>query len=171
MRGTFEDKQPVIHETAWVHPLACVVGDVHLGESVSVWPCAVIRGDEGHIVVGRDSNIQDCAVLHTDDLLEVGENVTIGHGAVVHGRKVGNNVVIGINSTVLEFAEIGDNCIVAANALVPPNMKVPANSLVMGVPGQVRPLADKHLKDLGWQARLYSDMARRYRKNSVMTAG
>ena len=166
MLGNFEDKQPSVHETAWIHPLACVIGNVEIGEGVSVWPGAVVRGDEGRVVVGRDTNIQDGAVFHTDDLLEVGERVTVGHGAVVHGRKVGNNVVIGINSTVLEFAEIGDNCIVAANALVPPNMKVPANSMVIGVPGQVRPLAEKHLKDLGWQARVYSDLVRRYKETA-----
>ena len=119
----------------FIHPKSNVEGDVSLADGVSVWPFASIRGDEGLISIGKNTNIQDNVTIHGS--LEIGDNVTIGHGAVVHGKKIGNNVLIGMNSTILHGVEVGDWCIVAAGAVIPPNTLIPENSLLMGIPGKV----------------------------------
>ena len=118
---------------------AAVVGDVTLGKGVSVWYNAAIRGDQGPIVVGEDTNIQECAVLH--ETSTIGKGCTIGHGAVVHGCTVGDNTLIGMGAIVLTGARIGNNCLVGAGALVTGKMDVPDGSLVLGNPAKViRPL-------------------------------
>lgn len=119
----------------FIHEKACVEGDVVLGEGVSVWPFASIRGDEGVVVIGDNTNIQDNAVIHGKT--EIGKNVTIGHGAAVHQAKISDNVVIGINAVILDDAEIGDWCIVAAGSVVTPRTIVASGSMVMGTPGKV----------------------------------
>ncbi len=121
----------------FIHKKAVVEGSVGLGENVSIWAGAVLRGDEGKITIGRNSNIQDNCVLHGHKL-EIGENVTVGHGAVVHGCKIGNNVLIGMGAIVLDNAEIGEWCIIAAGSVVREGQKIPANSLVTGVPAKVK---------------------------------
>ena len=121
----------------FVHEKAVVEGSVELGENVSVWAGAVIRGDEGRIRIGKNSNIQDNCVLHGHKL-EIGENVTVGHGAIVHGCKIGNNVLVGMGAIILDNAEIGDWCIIAAGSVVREGQKIPANSLVAGVPAKVK---------------------------------
>jgi carbonic anhydrase/acetyltransferase-like protein (isoleucine patch superfamily) len=118
-----------------IHKMSNIEGEVDLGDQVSVWAFASIRGDEGVIEIGDNSNVQDNVVIHGN--ITIGENVTIGHGAVVHGRKIGNNVLIGMNSTILHGVEIEDWCIIAAGALVPKNMKVPKGSVIKGVPGEI----------------------------------
>lgn len=126
----------------FIHEKANVEGEVELGENVSVWAFASVRGDEGRIVVGANSNIQESAVVHGKT--EIGDNVTIAHGAVVHGARIGDNVLVGINSTVLDGVEIGDWCIIAAGSVVPPDTKIGPGSMVMGIPGKViRTLTDK----------------------------
>lgn len=114
---------------------ATVVGDVQLGNCVSIWYGAVLRGDSGCICIGNGTNIQDNAVLH--EKTTVGKNCTIGHGAIVHGCTVGDNCVIGMGSTILNGAVIGDNCIVGAGALVTGKMNAPAGSLILGNPAKV----------------------------------
>ena len=132
---------PNIHPTAWVAPGAFVRGDVTLAEQVNVWYNAVLRGDDGAITVGEDTNIQDCAVLHEET--RVGAGCTIGHGAVVHGCVIGNNVLIGMGAVVLNGARIGDDCIVGAGALVTGKMAAPAGSMILGSPAKVtRPLTE-----------------------------
>lgn len=123
----------------WVADNATVIGQVELGESVSVWFGAVIRGDNSRIHIGHFSNVQENAVLHTDAGIEliVGDYVTIGHQATLHGCRIGNNSLIGINAVVLNNAVIGQNCIIGANALVPEGMVIPDNSLVVGSPAKV----------------------------------
>ena len=108
--------KPKFDESVFVCPGAAIVGDVTLGKNVNVWYNAVLRGDDGAIKVGDNTNIQDCAVLHEETT--VGSGCTIGHGAIVHGCTVGDNVLIGMGATVLNGAKIGDNCIVGAGALV-----------------------------------------------------
>ena len=115
---------------------AAVVGDVTLGRGVSVWYNAVLRGDEGAIVVGDNTNIQDGAIMHEET--KVGSGCTIGHGAIVHGCTVGNNCLIGMGATVLNGAKIGDNCIVGAGALVTGKMDAPAGSMILGSPAVVK---------------------------------
>ena len=119
----------------YIAPNATVVGDVHLGENVSVWYGAVLRGDNGAITVGENTNIQDNAVLH--DGVRVGRNCTIGHGAIVHGCTVGDNCLIGMGAIVLNGAVLGDNCIVGAGALVTGKTNAPAGSLLLGSPAKV----------------------------------
>jgi len=116
-----------------------IVGDVTIGEDSSVWSHAVIRGDDSTIRIGKNSNIQDMCVIHTehDIPLEIGDNVTIGHSAIVHCRRIGSNCIIGMGAMLLDNAEIGEYCIVAAGAVVTEGQIVPPNSLVMGVPGKV----------------------------------
>ena len=123
---------------------AKVSGDVTLGKGVNIWYNAVLRGDEGAITVGEGTNIQDCAVLHEET--RVGAGCTIGHGAIVHGCTVGNNVLIGMGAIVLNGANIGDDCIVGAGALVTGKMDAPAGSMILGSPAKVvRPLTEAEI--------------------------
>ncbi len=131
--------EPKVAGTAWVHSAATVIGDVTLGAHVSVWPGAVLRGDRDAIVVGDESNVQDGAVLHCDPGLPctIGRRVTIGHRAVVHGATVEDGALIGTGAIVLNGAVIGAGALVAAGAVVGEGKQIPANALVMGVPGRV----------------------------------
>ena len=151
-----DGKSPRIHPSAFISETAYIVGDVTIGENTSVWPGAVIRADYGDIIIGKNCSIQDNAVLHTDDHLTVGDNVLLTHGAVVHGGKVGNNVMIGVNAVVLEDGDVGDHVFIGAGAIV--RGKIPENSLVIGVPGKIRPLSEK-------QAERLKDPTARYVKN------
>ena len=129
-----------IHPTAWVAPGAFLRGDVTLGEKVSVWYNAVLRADQEKIIIGKNSNIQDNAVLHGDpgnDII-VGENVTVGHGAIRHGCTVEANALIGMGSVVLDHAVIGAGSIVGAGAVVASGTIVPPKSLVVGIPAKVK---------------------------------
>ena len=116
-----------------------IIGDVTIGEDSSVWNNAVIRGDGSYIRIGKNSNVQDMCVIHTDyDIpVEIGDNVTIGHGAIVHCRRLGSNCIIGMGAMLLDNAEIGEYCIVAAGAVVTEGQIIPPKSLVMGIPGKV----------------------------------
>lgn len=140
MIGSFGQLSPRIAETAWVADSATVIGDVELGDGVGVFYSAVIRGDMATISVGRDSNVQDGVVMHADPgvPLTVGERVSIGHNAVLHGCTVGDDVLVGMGATVLNGAVIGAGTLIAANALVPQGMEVPPGSMVAGVPAKVR---------------------------------
>ena len=136
MIARFADKTPRIAETAWVAETATVVGDVELGPGVGVFYSAVVRGDTTPIVIGENSNVQDGVAMHADPgfPLTVGERVSIGHNAVVHGCTVGDDVLIGMGAVVLNGAVIGAGSLIAANALVPQGMEVPPGSMVAGVP-------------------------------------
>jgi carbonic anhydrase/acetyltransferase-like protein (isoleucine patch superfamily) len=156
----------LIHETVFIAPGAVVVGDVTLEEQASVWFTAVLRGDTDPIRVGRRSNIQDGAVLHADPgaPCTIGAGVTVGHRAIVHGATVGDNVVVGMGSIILNRAQIGENSIVAAGALVTEDTVVPPGSLVMGVPAKVRrALSAEEIEGNRWAAEHYVENAKRYR--------
>ena len=135
----FMGVSPVLETGAWIAPGAHVAGRVTLGEDVSVWYNAVLRGDINTIVIGARSNIQDNAVIHLADNYGVvlGEDVVVGHSAILHACTIGNNVLVGMGSIVMDGVEIGDDCIIAAGALVPPGKKIPAGSMVVGAPGKV----------------------------------
>lgn len=148
MIRSFNGYTPQIHPTAFISEACYIVGDVVVGESSSVWPGAVIRGDFGKITIGRRSVVQDNCVIHCDDFLEIGDSVLVTHGAVIHGHRVGSNVLVGVNAVVLEEAEIGDYCLIGAGTIVRAKFIVPDQSLVIGVPGQVRPLSPENLKRL-----------------------
>lgn len=135
----FENKTPIINEKAFVADYAILAGDVTLAEYSSVWHFVSARGDVNRIVIGRYSNIQDNTVLHvTDDLpCLIGDYVTVGHGAIIHGAEIEDHVLVGMGAIILSGAKIGRGSIIAAGAVVRENMVVPAHSLVAGVPAKV----------------------------------
>lgn len=147
----------------YVAPSAVLVGDVSVAEGGSVWHGAVLRGDIDAVVVGRDSNVQDNAVLHVDRGMpcHIGDHVTVGHAAVVHGSVVEGDSLIGMNATINSGARIGRNTLIAAGAVVRENADIPAESVVAGVPARVLRRVDEVLArriELSWK--IYSDLAR-----------
>ena len=160
---TVYGKTPDVGSAAFVAPNATLAGDVMLAAGSSVWYGAVVRGDTGAIRIGKNSNIQDNAVLHTGPGLDVtvGRGTSVGHGAVVHGCTVGDGCLIGMHATILNGAVIGDGCLIAAGALVPENMQVPAGSLVIGVPGKVvRPVSAAQAAAIKANEEEYLELAR-----------
>ena len=146
---------------------ARVIGNINLGDEVSVWFGAVLRGDGDMITIGDRSNIQDNATIHVDPgfPVEIGRECIIGHGAVVHGSKIANNVLIGINATVLNGAVIGSYSIIAAGALVTEGMLIPPNSLVVGVPGKViRNIGKEQMEKIEKNAQTYVNLSKVYIK-------
>jgi len=139
MMLSFGGKMPRDEGAVFVAANATVLGDVTLGRGVNIWYGAVLRADEGALVLGENSNVQDNAVLHCDPGGQVvlGKNVTVGHSALVHGCTVGDNSLIGMHATLLNHAVVGKNCIIGAGALVPEGMVIPDDSLVVGVPGKI----------------------------------
>jgi len=135
-KGMEEQKE---NQPLFLADTARIVGDVRLGKGVNIWYGAVLRGDITYISVGDNTNIQDNAVIHVDYDLPaiIGSNVTVGHGAIIHGAKISDNVLIGMGAIVLSGAEIGEGCIIGAGAVVKEREKIPPFSLVVGVPGKV----------------------------------
>ena len=149
----------------FVAPNAAVIGRVRLGRNVSIWFNATVRGDTNTIDIGDDTNVQDNAVIHVDDDAPaiLGSGVTVGHAAVVHGCSVGDGSLIGIGSTILSHARIGESCIVGAGALVTERKEFPARSLIIGVPAKrVRDVSDEELAILKQSAAHYAALGRRY---------
>ena len=153
-----------IHPSAYVSPHAYVHGRVTIGADSSVWPMVVVRGDKGAIAIGARTNVQDGCILHADPdaYLTIGSGVTIGHGAIVHGCTVGDDVLIGMGAVILNHARIGDGSLIAARALVTEGMVVPPNSVVMGIPGKIKPLRDDQLARIRRNARSYVDLKEQY---------
>jgi carbonic anhydrase/acetyltransferase-like protein (isoleucine patch superfamily) len=159
----FLGRAPELSEAAFVAPTASVIGNVRLGKDASVWYGAVLRGDIASIDIGERSNVQDGSVVHlADDLgVKVGNDVTIGHGAIVHACEIGDECLIGMGSTILDGAVIGRQCIVGARALVTPGTKIPDGSMVLGAPAKVtRPLSPEEREKLKNWARKYVKVAR-----------
>lgn len=150
---------PRVHPTAYIDQSAQVIGDVEIGEESSVWMNVVIRGDVNLIRIGRRSNIQDGAVIHVmrdTHPTRIGDEVTVGHAAVLHGCTVRSRCLIGMGALVLNGAEIGEESIVAAGTLVPEEMKIPARSLVMGRPAiRKRGLTDEDVATIRGYAERY----------------
>jgi carbonic anhydrase/acetyltransferase-like protein (isoleucine patch superfamily) len=130
---------PSIHPTAFIHPAAIVLGDVTLGAHVSVWPTAVLRGDSDRIVIGDDSNVQDGTIVHVDHGIPtiIGRRVAIGHRAIVHGATIEDDCLIAMGAVLLNGVHVGTGSIIGAGAVCSERMRVPPNSLVLGVPGRV----------------------------------
>jgi carbonic anhydrase/acetyltransferase-like protein (isoleucine patch superfamily) len=141
------DRTPRIDAEVWLAETAVITGDVTLAAGASVWHGAVLRGDVGWIKVGARTNIQDLACVHLTDRLsntEIGDDVTVGHGAIIHGATIGSGCLIGMGSIILDNASLGSEVLVAAGALIPPKMVVPDGALVMGSPARVlRTLEDE----------------------------
>ena len=150
-------------ETVMIAEGARVGGDVTLGKYVNIWYNAVLRGDEGAITVGEETNIQDGAVLHAETV--VGKGCTIGHNAIVHGCTVGDNTLVGMGAIILNGAKVGSNCIVGAGALVTGKMDAPDGVMLLGSPAKVvRPLTEAEIESNRASARGYLHAAEQYRK-------
>jgi|TARA_B110000438_G_C15764120_1_gene628715 carbonic anhydrase/acetyltransferase-like protein (isoleucine patch superfamily) len=134
------NKEPQIASDAYIHPEAVIIGDVTIGSESSVWPCAVLRGDDGEIIVGDRSNIQDGAVLHTTFMYPtiVGNNCTIGHLAHLEGCRILDNALVGTAAVVLHDAEVQQGALVGANAVVTGGSVIPPGAMALGIPAKVR---------------------------------
>jgi carbonic anhydrase/acetyltransferase-like protein (isoleucine patch superfamily) len=160
-------REPQVDPEAFVSPTASVIGSVTLGAGASVWYGAVLRGDVEAISVGASSNVQDNCTLHADPgfPVTVGERVSIGHNAVVHGATVEDDCLIGMGATVLNGAVIGAGSLVAAQALVPQGMVVPPGSLVAGVPAKVRrELSEEERQGVTLNGTMYAELAKAHRE-------
>lgn len=156
---------PQVAASAWVADSAQVIGDVTLGEDVSIWFGSVLRGDADSLHIGAGSNIQDASVLHADlgKPLVVGERVTVGHQVMLHGCTIGDESLIGIGAVILNGAKIGKNCLVGAGALVTEGKEFPDGSMIIGSPAKVvRQLSPEQIEGLRKSAQHYIDNARRY---------
>jgi carbonic anhydrase/acetyltransferase-like protein (isoleucine patch superfamily) len=144
---------------------AIIVGDATIGALTSFWFNAVVRGDVAPVKIGQRVNVQDGAVIHCDSGVPntIEDDVSIGHGAIVHGTFVGSGSLIGMGAVVLGRTRIGSQCLIAAGAVVPPGLQVPDRMVVMGVPGKIaRPIKDEELKYLTWLSGHYVQLARRH---------
>ena len=165
LRGT----KPKISSDSYVSPRATLIGDVEVGEGSSIWENAVLRGDIGRIRVGRRSSIQDNCTIHTDARGQciIGDFVTVGHNAVIHGSTVHDYVIVGMNSTLLEGSEVGPNSIVAAGSVVLEGEKTPPRVLLAGVPAKsVRNLTDSDLAAIKHAAEAYVGLVKLYTDGS-----
>ena len=169
---SFNGKTPKIAASAFISESAYIVGDVEIGEGSSVWPGAVIRADSGRVTIGKNTAIEDNCVVHSgkpgEGDVSIGDMVNVGHGAMVHGRKIGNNVLVGINAVILHGSEIDDYCLIGAGCVVGEDMVVPENSFVVGVPGKVRgkvPEEQMHwLRDVPLE---YAELAKKYKEEGL----
>ncbi|MFJ1624516.1 gamma carbonic anhydrase family protein [Streptomyces sp. NPDC088190] len=160
-------KEPDIDGDAFTAPTSVVIGEVTMAPGSSLWYHAVLRADCGPIVIGADSNIQDNCSVHVDPgfTVTVGERVSVGHNAVLHGCTIEDDVLVGMGSTVLNGARIGAGSLIAAQALVPQGMQVPPGSLVAGVPAKVkRQLTEEELEGIKFNAVGYVELAKAHRR-------
>jgi carbonic anhydrase/acetyltransferase-like protein (isoleucine patch superfamily) len=165
------DKTPQVADTAWIAPTAVLAGSVRIGEGASIWYGAVLRADNEPITIGARSNVQDNCVFHVDrgKPATLGEGVSVGHGAVVHGATIGDHVLVGMSATVMNGAVIGDETLIAAGALVTEGMVVPPRSLVAGVPAKVRrELSDDEVAGLHRNAEIYEGHRELHRAGTVI---
>jgi carbonic anhydrase/acetyltransferase-like protein (isoleucine patch superfamily) len=162
---SLEDRTPDLHPSVWVAETASVIGHVIMAESTSAWFGAVLRGDNEPITIGARSNVQDNAVLHSDpgQPLTIGEDVIVGHQAMLHGCTIEDGCLIGIGATILNGAQIGAGSIIGAHALITEGKVIPPNSLVVGAPGRVmKTLGETEAKMLKLNAEVYVSNARRF---------
>lgn len=169
---SFEDHTPRVTQPEWIDPTALVIGDVVIGEQSSVWPMAVLRGDVQAIRIGARSNIQDGAIVHvTHDgpyspggyATTIGDDVTVGHRAIIHACRLGNRVLVGMGAIIMDGAEIGDDVILGAGALVPPGKALESGYLYVGSPARAqRALTADEYELLTYSAAHYTANARRH---------
>ena len=161
----FHGKKPAIHESAFVAENATLIGDIEIGADSSVWFGAVLRADINSIVIGDRTNIQDICVIHVDEdkPVVIGNDVTIGHAATIHGCTLEDRCLIGMGAVVLDGAIIGTGSIVAANALVTPGKRIPPHTLVGGVPAKLmRKLSEEDFEKLKQHALTYAQLAKKH---------
>ena len=163
----FDTLAPQIDDDTFVFDSADIIGDVRLAAGVSIWSNVNIRGDNAPIVIGRNSNIQEGSVLHVDSgvPMAIGENVTVGHQAMLHGCTILDGALIGMQAIVLNNAVIGRNCLIGAGAIVPEGREIPDNSLVVGVGKIVRELSQDEIRSMHENTRHYVERGREYKKS------
>ena len=163
MIRSFNGKTPKIAESTFISETAYVVGDVEIGDHSSVWPGAVIRSDNSKVRIGKYTRIEDNSVVHGP--VDIGDNVIVGHGAVINCRRIGNNVLIGMNATLLHGADIGDFCVIGAVCLVSQGMEIPDNSFVAGVPGTIKgPITSQQRFWVEQAPKRYAALRQQYKK-------
>ncbi|WP_350344436.1 gamma carbonic anhydrase family protein [Proteinivorax tanatarense] len=168
MIKNYKDSSPKIHPNTYIHSSAIIIGDVEIEEGVNIWPNVVIRADMNKVTIGKNTNIQDGSVLHVDHdtPLKIGEGVTVGHNAVLHGAVIEDFSLIGMGATVLDNSVIKSFSIVGANSLIPPGKEYEANSLIVGLPGKaVRKTTDQEKEKIKSSINVYLEMAENH-KNS-----
>jgi carbonic anhydrase/acetyltransferase-like protein (isoleucine patch superfamily) len=161
---------PQLKLSSYVHESATVIGDCQIGANSSVWPGAVIRADNDTVIIGNQVNIQDGAVIHVDvgHPVVLGDGVSIGHMAMVHGATIGENTLIGMQAVVLNDAVIGKNCIIGANAVVASGKVIPNNSLVIGTPGKIlREVTAAEIENNSRNADSYVSKSAYYKTNLI----
>ncbi len=174
MLRPYLDTTPQVADSTWVDETAMVIGDVQIGEQSSVWMYAVLRGDVNRIRIGNRSNVQDLSMLHVSHRnadkpegspLIIGDDVTIGHKVMLHGCTIGNRVLVGMSSTILDDVIIEDDVMIGAASLVPPRKRLESGYLYVGSPVQkIRPLTEKELEFLKYSANHYVKLAANYQK-------
>ena len=168
MKYSLSEKEiQIVGEDYFIAENATVIGSVVIHNNVSIWFNAVIRGDNDPITIEEGTNIQDGAVLHTDEgiPLNIGKGVTVGHQAMLHGCKIGDNSLVGINAVILNHAKIGKNCIIGANCLITQGKEIPDNSMVLGSPGKiVREVTPEEIEELKHSAEHYIGNFKRFKK-------
>ena len=165
MLKLYKNKSPHIASDSKILAGAIIIGDVIIESGVSIWFNSVIRGDYESITIGKNTNIQDLVMVHTDHNYPtiIGKNCSIAHHVVLHGCTIGNNTLIGMNATILNGAKIGNNCIIGANSLVTSNTEIPDNSLVYGNPAKViRQLTEKEINMISENALTYKSLSNSY---------
>ncbi|RMG19188.1 MAG: gamma carbonic anhydrase family protein [Deltaproteobacteria bacterium] len=171
MIETCDGIEPSIAEDAYVHPAATVIGRVRVGPRASIWPGAVLRGDDGPITIGAETSIQDNAVAHiTGGRSEtvIGDRVTVGHGAILHGCRVDDDVIVGMGSILMDNAHISEWSIVGAGALVPPGKRFPPGVLILGSPARVaRELSEEERRWIAHSWKVYLELGERYRRRDA----
>lgn len=165
---SFKGKTPRMDPTAWIAENAVIIGDVEIGPRTNIWYNVVIRGDTNSIRVGADTNIQDGSILHAETVQGpciVGNRVTIGHNAVVHGCVVEDDVLIGMSATILSYSKIGSGSLVAAGALIKENTIIPPRIVMAGVPARERgPVSDEMFERIKMSAEHYLELAEEYKQ-------
>lgn len=162
---SYKHYKPAVHKSAFIAGNSTVIGRCHIGEDCSIWYNAVLRADVNEIIVGKGSNIQDGCIVHcdTDYKTTIGENVVVGHNAIIHGCTIGNNCLIGMGATILDGAVIGNNVIVGANSLITSGKNIPDGVLVVGSPAKiVRELTPEETEDIRLSALGYVKLSKEY---------
>jgi carbonic anhydrase/acetyltransferase-like protein (isoleucine patch superfamily) len=165
MIRSLNGKTPKIDESAFISEAAYIVGDVEIGENSNIWPGAVIRGDITGIKIGKKTAVEDNCVIHSGI---IGDMVQVGHGAIINCLSIGNNVLIGMNATLLHNVEVGNNCIIAAGSMVEQGTKIPDNSFVTGVPAEIKSkITEKQFFWIKDAPLYYAELGKKYKAEGL----